>query len=79
MIIAAVPVLMYIPPVLDKNSLSSASSPASVAIHFLNNSRPEGRRRDLLDGYDIRFLYVYWPFVLYFVRTICLFHISIIY
>lgn len=47
MIIAAVPVLMNIPPVLDKNSLSSTSSPASVAIHFLNYSRPEGRRRDL--------------------------------
>lgn len=47
MIIAAVPVLMYIPPVLDKNSLSSTSSPASVAICFLNNSRPEGRRRGL--------------------------------
>lgn len=47
MIIAAVPGLMYIPPVLDTNSLSSTSSPASVAVHFLNNSRPEGRRRDL--------------------------------
>lgn len=47
MIIAAVSVLMYIPPVLDKNSLSSTSSPVSVAFRFLNNSCPEGRRRDL--------------------------------
>lgn len=47
MIIASVPVLLYVPPVLDKNSLSSASSPISVAIRFLNNSHPEGRRRDL--------------------------------
>lgn len=76
MAIAAVPVLMHIPPFLDKNSLSSVSSPTSVAIRLLNNSHPEGRRWDLsvllnwISLMAIRILYVYWTFVLSFVRTV---------